>query len=89
MEQAPQNKENEPHEGGRTMGEYAPQPEQPASNPDALFRLHLNNALDAVAAVRTRLYTFDQDYRPKTPQQAEDMARVAEELQRMAEFLGA
>lgn len=71
------------------MSEYAPQTEQSEFNPDDRFMRHLNDAFDAAAAIRTRLYALLINHGQKTPQQAEAMAQIASQLQQMADSLGA
>lgn len=71
------------------MSESAPQPEQFAFNPDALFTEHLNLAFEAAAVIRVRLYAFLANHEPKTLQEVEKMSQIAEQLQQMADSLGA
>lgn len=70
------------------MSEYASQPEQIA-DPDDLFRHYRSIAFGAAAEIRARLHAAQITHGQRTLQDVEKMAWVAQELQRMADFLGA
>jgi hypothetical protein len=63
-------------------------PEHPSPHPEEIFEQHRNVALDGIAAIQAALHRLGRDGKPKTWEHVEDMERIAEELQQMAEFLG-